>query len=184
MAQVVELFSTLLKRRLDEPLWDVRSFTGNGLDGDALTRLLHEVEPCLVLQRLPDNEDNPDDADRPQHDLMLAFGPAGEAAGMTKRVVPVLQCQVHYIVVHLCGSKFIPSEQVDPEDAACPFYRSCTLPLRVDHADVCKCSPWMIYERSQKETCWYGAAVAGTLGTTRIAPDPAGIPDERASEGK
>jgi len=168
MNHVCDIFSSLLARRLDDPLWDVRPFAAQ-LDKRRLTELLHSVEPCLVLQRLPDDDDDPDDGDRPQHDLMLAFGKVGEAAKeMTRRALPVLQCQLHYVDVHLDRDEFVPSAEVSPKHAGCPFYRSCTLQLRRDHADVCKRSPWKIYGLSAKETCWYGAAVAATLGTVRL----------------
>lgn len=174
MEHVTGTFSSLLIRRLEDPLWDVRPFAGAGLDHGGLTALLHGVEPCLVIQRLPDKDDHPDDSDRPQHDFMLAFGKPGEASkNMTRRMVPVLQCQLHYVDVHLDGDEFVPSSEVSQDDATCPFYRSCTLQLRRDHAQACKQSPWRIYGLSKEKTCWYGAAVAATLGTVKVAPsDP------------
>jgi hypothetical protein len=173
MERVGEIFGVLLQQRLEDPLWDVRPFIADELDQQALTNLLESVEPCLVRQRLPDNEDDPEDEDRPEHDLMLAFGKPGEATReMTKHAVPVLQCQVHYVTTHLPEDEFIASRDVEPEEAACPFYRSCRLQLRRDHAKTCKDAPWEIYERSVDNTCWYGAGVAATIGTAVVEPEP------------
>ncbi|MFO0757035.1 MAG: hypothetical protein U0359_11125 [Byssovorax sp.] len=178
MDRVGELFSVLLSRGLEDPFWDVRPFLSDNLDQNTLTQLLHTVDPCIVIQRLHNNEEDINDSDRPEHDLMLAFGTPGQATReVTKRAIPVLQCQVHYVSVHLASDEFIPSDKVGgTPEAACPFYSSCTLQLRRDHAEVCKGSPWEIYALSQKETCWYGAAVAGTLGTVKLASEPTPSP--------
>jgi hypothetical protein len=173
MVRVAEIFGDLLQRRLEDPLWDIRPLVGDEINQAALTTLLAAVEPCLVLQRLPDDAGVPDDGDRPEHDLMLAFGKPGAATReMTERAVPVLQCQVHYVAAHLSEEKFIASHDVKLEGAACPFYRSCTLQLRRDHPVTCKRAPWEIYESSGENTCWYGAGVAGTIGTVKLAPEP------------
>ena len=174
MARAGQLFGTLLTRRLRDPFWDVRPFSRNDVDNGQLTRLLRTAEPCLVIQRNPDDQTQPADADRPLHDWLLASGAGGdEEKAFARNALPVLQCQVHYVRAHLEGDVLVPSGQVPEDDATCPFYRACSLQLRRDHPDVCKRSPWRILEQSPDETCWYGAAVAGTLGEVKLAPDVA-----------
>jgi hypothetical protein len=171
MTRIGDLFSTLLRRRLRDPFWDIRPFSLQTVNHDELTKLLHTVEPCLVLQGMPEVKDDPLGADRPEHDIMIAFGATGVAAEeMARHSLPVLQCQVHYVSAHLSDDDFIPSDEVDEGRACCPFYRACGLQLRRDYADVCKRSPWRILERSHGDTCWYGAAVASTLGEVMDAP--------------
>jgi hypothetical protein len=49
--------------------------------------------------------------------------------------------------------------------ARCPFFESCTLPIREASPATCATEPWRHFAKN--ETCWYGLAVASTAGTTR-----------------
>jgi hypothetical protein len=182
MSRLVDIFEVLLKRRIQDPVWDIRPFLAPAIDHAAFSSLLSTTLPCLIIQKLPDDPTNPTDADKPQHDVMIAFGnSAVETTTANRRALPVLQCHIHYVRAHIGNGEFLPSSKIVGDDATCPFYRSCTLQLRVDHGQLCKEAPWRIYAVSEENTCWYGAAVAGTLGTVRLAPDPPG-PERSAEE--
>ena len=96
-----EQYATLLRRRLDDPLFDLRAFSRNGLDRAALLRLIQEVLPCDTLQEMPGGED------ALGRDALVTFGvPPERWARLGYRpndFLRTLECQLHYLHARLCG---------------------------------------------------------------------------------
>jgi hypothetical protein len=165
-------YTTALEQRLRDPLFDLEPFAHNRLDRAALSRLLRTVLPCdVILGRTGD----PHAVER---DLIVAFGVPGLTAngyGLSD-ILRTLESQVNFVLSHLGADSFLPSADVEqdrmtlPDDEVppCPFYSACGLQLRRDNAATCFRRPWRIFDAGRGANCWYGTAVACTLGPVRV----------------
>lgn len=176
---IAENCLAVLRRRLADPFFDIRPFTRDRLDRPSLESLFREVLPCDTIQSFPGGEH------AVARDLLVTFGvPSDRWTHLGYRpsdFLRTMECQVNYLFCHLGDDQFLPSAVVE---SRCPYYTVCTLPFRRDHSNVCRESPWLSYLPGERFHCWYGTAVASTLGVTVIRSrfgDP-GIPDrERAA---
>ena len=69
--------------------------------------------------------------------------------------------------------KGLSTEQVEKKGHECPFFTTCHLQQRTDHADICGNTPWRIFEVNQKtdkQFCWYGTGVG--QAKSQVAPEP------------
>lgn len=176
---LAENFTTLLRQRLQDPFFDIRPFTNNNLNRGQLERLFRETLPCDTIQSLSGDED------LVMRDMLVTFGvPPERWARLGYRpadFLRTLECQVNYLYAHLEDAGF--SASADAE-SRCPFYTICHLPLRRDQPQICREAPWQAFDPAQPNHCWYGTAVASTLGIVAVRSlvgDPS-IPDrERAA---
>jgi hypothetical protein len=160
----VEIFRDLFGQRISSPLLELAPFAANKVDVSALNGFVHGVLPCDVIQERSGNRDTP------QRDLLLSFhrSPSDGICIRTTDVLRPLHAQLDFFIAHAGETGFLESALVARE---CPFYTCCTLDYRVQHQDVCKTRPWDTFSLSQKETCWFGLAVANTLGTVVLESD-------------
>jgi hypothetical protein len=147
-AAIAALFRDLLAKRRSNLWFDLEwCSTGEVPNLRALQQLHRSIVPCDIIQ-----ERSGSDTDF-KRDVLLTARDAREVAG-----VRALQAQYSFLKAHLrpvLGLK-------GTDDPKCPFYTSCPLPLRETEGDVCATRPWA--RVGLRATCWYGSAVAGTLG--------------------
>ena len=176
---LAENYRNRLLQRLQDPFFDLRPFMNNNLDRPALEHLFRNILPCDTIQSLPGNEHTV------TRDFMVTFGvPPERWARLGYRpadFLRTLECEVDYIFSHLGDDGFL--ESVDAE-SRCPFYTVCGLALRRNHSEICRESPWRAFDPAQPHHCWYGTAVASTLGTVAVRSlvgDPRIAERERAA---
>jgi hypothetical protein len=176
---LAENYTDLLRRRLQNPFFDIHPFTNNNLNREVLEQLFRQILPCDTIQSLSGDEH------AVTRDLLVTFGvPPERWTRLGYRpadFLRTLECQVDYLFAHLCNSGFLASANTD---SRCPFYSVCGLSLRRDHPELCRESPWEAFDPGQPYHCWYGTAVASTLGIVvmhSLVGDPS-IPErERAA---
>lgn len=176
---LAENYTNLLRRRLQDPFFDIHPFANNNLNRPALEQLFHQTLPCDTIQSLPG------DGHVVTRDLLVTFGvPPERWARLGYRpsdFLRTLECQVDYLFAHLSNSGFLASADAE---SRCPFYTVCGLPLRRNHPAVCWEEPWRAFDPAQPHHCWYGTAVASTLGIVAVRPlvgDPSIAERERAA---
>ena len=164
-ASVLADFRRLLSRRAMDPWFDIAWCRESGaIDNSALSALFFNTVPCDAVQEGWGLED---DVGR---DVLVTFKSDGierddvavapTAANSGPRAV---QAQFEFLLAHLSPSHgIVPAQQ--PNWRPCPFFTSCTLDMRRDDAAACRERPWVRLTK-KGETCWYGVAVAATLGT-------------------
>lgn len=172
-------YTQLLQQRLQDPFFDIRPFTNNNLNREELEQLFRDTLPCDTIQSLPGNEDIV------ARDLLVTFGvPPDRWARLGYRpadFLRTLECQVDFILAHCSNDGFLASADTE---SRCPFYTVCGLALRRNHPDVCRESPWRAFDQAQSLHCWYGTAVASTLGIVAVhslVGDPIIAERERAA---
>ncbi len=163
MRIIGEWYRTNLSRRSVDPLFDMRQFSPS-LDKTAFKNFLEEHPSCDLLQeRAP----NPADDTEPR-DLLISFlSDTVDSFGFRlSDYLRMFQAQQHYMLSHLSTDElvFLPSAQ---RAVSCPFYYACPLPIRKGMIARCGNEPWMTYG-SPDGLCWYGIAVASTIGKVRI----------------
>lgn len=176
---LAEHYRSSLRRRLADPFFDIRPFAHNNLNRAALEQLFREALPCDTIQSLPGDEHFV------TRDILVTFGvPPERWTRMGYRpadFLRTLECQVDYLFAHIGTDGFLASADTE---SRCPFYTVCGLPLRRNHPQICRETPWRAFDPSQPFHCWYGTAVASTLGIVAVRSlvgDPS-IPErERAA---
>lgn len=162
MASLIDDANALLRRRLNEPLFEMAPFTRNALDLSRLRSLLLRHPPCDVLQRHPGH---PDAVAR---DELFSFRPHDPNATVSySEGVRAVEGQMWNMMAHVGGGSILLTSALQYR-RACPFFEACTLRRRQDHEEVCKDRPWSHYEREPARTCWYSAGVAGTIGEVNV----------------
>lgn len=170
---VVREFEALLKRRAENPWFDLEWCSEDGtIDPARFSALINTSVPCDVIQ---EGKGFPDDFRR---DTLLTSRPGGVAAGPDD-VLPDLegsglrtvQAQMHYLLSHVGRDRrFVSSSDAanarGSKDPSCPYLSSCPHDMRRDDVSTCQKTPWK--RRENNPTCWYGAAVSGTLGAVRL----------------
>lgn len=180
-----EQYEAALRRRLRDPLFDLRPFSHNRVDRAGLNTLLRTILPCdIIIGR-----------EGPVHtierDVLISFGVPGISVQGVRLsdFLRTLEAQRHLVFAHLTRERILDSTSVEETRARasddvirpCPFYTSCTLELRRSNASTCYRRPWRIFERD-RPNCWYGSAVSCTLGPTEVKNvirDPRELDTER-----
>jgi hypothetical protein len=153
VAKLASIFESAFQLRTARPLFDVDVFFPR-FNMLRFVELLREIPPCDILQERPGSDD------LLLRDLLLGF----EDTSANERVFRILQAQQHYYVTHLdLSGEFSPSDKIE---SVCPFFTCCGVEIRRNSPEICRSSPWKTVQNTQ--TCWYGSAVAGTLGLVRI----------------
>ncbi len=146
---IAALFPKLLIQRQANLWFDLEWCSASDVpDLTVLRGLHHNVLPCDIIQERP----GPDAEFK--RDVLLTFRDAKTVAG-----VRALQAQYSFLKTHL--PRLLGAAGTD--DPKCPFYTSCPLSWRESDAYLCAARPWARVKL--QATCWYGSAVAGTLGT-------------------
>jgi hypothetical protein len=166
-ASVLDEFRRLLTQRASDPWFDVAWCHDDGtVDLKSLSALFLNTVPCDAIQ---EGWGPKDDVGR---DVLLTFKSGGveradgsvapTAANSGLRAV---QAQFDFLLAHLSPSHGIVAAQ-QPNWRPCPFFTSCSLDMRRNDPEACRETPWVRLTK-KGETCWYGVAVAATLGTVR-----------------
>lgn len=152
--QVQRWFLDGLSSRRDDIWYDLGWCSGPYVDLDALGAFIRANTPCDVIQERggPDTQ--------PERDALLAFDTQGRISKRDRSGVRALQAQFDFMLSHLTLRGF--RSTADGGGRRCPYFTSCTLPLRRAESEVCARQPWTLWQRTR--TCWYGSAVAGTIG--------------------
>lgn len=91
----------------------------------------------------------------------------------TSVALKALVCFDHYFSMHYMQTTEQAEKKIK-DIYCCPFYSTCPLSYRRDHADLCRTKPWRIYElqyHADQQYCWYGSGVLETKGLTTPKPD-------------
>lgn len=142
-----------LKRRLKDPLFDLRPFLGNYDPEYAmrdLTELFRDVEPCEVLLdgsvgSYRDRAKDSEGIDRTNHLMTLS-------------------AQQEFMLMHLHGEAFKPSAEVK---GRCAFLHSCTHPNATEAPTSCEQTPWAHFKNSDTG-CWFSTGVMATVGKGKL----------------
>lgn len=155
-----DLLVGFIRRRETDPFFELRPFVNGRVDNALLTKVLYQSVPGDVLQELPCK---PERASAPMRDVLVGFGPSLVKGGGWDQstLLRVLELQIDFFLAHCRGHGFIPTKDV--LNRTCPFYTACPFALRQKRAGICRTRPWLRYRNSP--TCWYGAAVAATIGS-------------------
>lgn len=152
----------LQKRRID-PFFEFSIIDSLKQDVQNMDRVIGEYGGCGVIQERPGHID---DFTR---DLMYDFGSPVEADSSLEFGRRKMHAAFRYMMAHLSVNGFIPTESVALRAAKprCPFYTTCDLNQRKDHALICRTSPWKAAEIHDEEIlgCWYRAGVIATTGS-------------------
>ncbi len=156
-----DLYKKLLQARLKDPFYDLKPFDKNNCDIPQLTAFMKNVAPCSVIQQRKGCHS------KLERDILLSFTPEYRSPKgySLNNVLSPLHAQMHFLLQHLSISNF--EESVRHRRNCCPFYTSCNLPNRKKKASLCLREPWKTY-KSKNDNCWYGTAVASTLGKTQV----------------
>ena len=155
IALVHQWFSQGLAARRNDIWFDIAWCSCDPLDAGLLLTMLRQSAPCDVIQGRVG-----DDAELGRDALITFRVPQDAATLRTLSGVRSLQAQLDYMLNHL---KIPPGSGRDESWAAmsrtlpCANWR-CERPTQKRGASA----PWRLWNRDP--TCWYGAAVAGTMG--------------------
>ncbi len=153
--QVRQWFSDGLGTRELDIWFDLDWCSGQILDEEGLSARLRSKIPCDVIQKRY-GFDVPRDA-------LLSFAPARkDPRDRTLGGVRALQAQQDFMLGHLDVSTGFVKTGERGAGRGCPYFDVCVLRMRKDDPDTCERRPWTLWNHDP--TCWYGAAVAGTLG--------------------
>jgi hypothetical protein len=163
---VARVVRSLIGQRSVDPFFELGWLSAERVSVEAFSVLLRDLVPCDVLQQRQYSEEalqrlEPDiDFMR---DALYTFG-AGEVDEDDSSGTMSLgahHAQLHMLFAHLPNTEFVTSNTAR---AKCPFFTSCPHERRKIRPDVCRSQPWSAFSIGE-ESCWYGAAVAATLGT-------------------
>jgi len=166
MKKLMQMFRSLLTGRKDNPFFDLYPFMNNKCDLPMLEFLLNTIVPCSIIQERKGDDNSI------ERDILLSFTPKKEQEieidsdkyTLSNLFAP-LNTQLCYLLSHITLSGFVQS---NPDDEnKCPFYTCCNLPHRKANQEVCKREPWKAYI-DNGNNCWYGTAVASTLGNVKV----------------
>ncbi|MBX9680358.1 MAG: DUF2934 domain-containing protein [Gemmataceae bacterium] len=165
-------YASVLQRRLEHPLFDLKPFSHNGLNRARLNELLRTTLPCDVIL------EQAGEMHQVERDVLITFGMPGQAAHgyRLSDFLRTLEAQRDFVLSHLGNDDILASADVENETGAadeedvnpCPFYSACGLELRRNHSEICFRRPWRIFDPGRPANCWYGTAVACTLSIVRI----------------
>jgi hypothetical protein len=154
--QVQRWFSAGLAAREKDNWFDLGWCSGASPDPVALSKMLRTSTPCDVIQE----RYGPDSV--PARDALISFSESRkDPHDRTLGGVRALQAQFDFMLGHLTTTGLVGTAQGGGR-RCCPFFSVCVLQMRRNDPDTCAHHPWVLWNRNP--TCWYGAAVAGTLG--------------------
>lgn len=159
-------YKRLLNKRLENPFFDLHPFSNENIDIQQIVELFKEIAPCDAIIENPDKNN-----EEISKDILISF--TGNKLWNDTIYTPTdflraLQCQSHYLQSHidLNKNKFVSSKSSHTK--ACPFYTICELENRKNSSDICKNKPWEVFKENEPKSCWYGVAVASTLGSVNV----------------
>ena len=166
MDYLSKIYKKLLNKRLENPFFDLQPFINDEKKIQQLIELFRNIAPCdaIIINKDKMNEEI-------SKDILISF--TGNKKWNDTSYTPtdflrVLQCQSHFLVSHinLHKNKFISSENANKKP--CPFYTVCNLENRKKSSNTCQNEPWKVFNVKESKSCWYGVAVASTLGSVNI----------------
>jgi len=146
------------RKRMTHPCFEV-----DLIFEDKIDRLLSEVQLCdfmYIFKAQPGHTEDPE--------FNRDFIGTAMKDMDTSIAMKVLTAFDHYACVHTVQH----TEKIESrhsEVTECPFYTTCDLTYRKEHAEICRNKPWRIYElqhNNDQEYCWYGRGVLETKGLT------------------
>ena len=161
---LVNVSLDLYRRRIADPCFELEL-----IYEDKIVELLKMVQLCDFFYIFNDSEP-------PAADPEFNRDYIGSALDSnTSFALKTLVAFDHYFSMHYAQTtKDI--EKKTAENCRCPFYSSCSISYRRDHAYLCLTKPWRIYElqyKKDKKYCWYGTGVLEAKGLTLRKPQPA-----------
>jgi len=157
---IADVFSKAFNLRMSNPLFDIETVLPN-VRMNALLAMQKAYPPCDVLQR---NSEHDDSLPR---DTIFSFSPSVKGILGPSDYIRSLHAQQDYMFAHLnMDGSFKKSSQCQPH--MCPYYFCCTLDPRRNESKICLTSPWLAYDPTGNESCWYTNGVAATLGNVNI----------------
>jgi hypothetical protein len=170
---VADRLEQCMRMRLENPFFDLDIIKTDGVD--RFLELWDLIPLPYAIQEEPNNDEDAPEIEQVIQFEMLRFERIH--AGFTPSfALFVLNCQQHYVLSHVRNEGFISSSTATGK---CPYYSLCTHEKRQTIPDWCKESPWKQYSNDDTETCWYGHAVAVTLGGVEIGA----LTDKSGSNG-
>ena len=153
--QVQQWFTEGLAAREADIWFDLAWCSGAKLDPDALSAMIRTTTSCDVIQ------ERFGDPRAIARDALISFSEKRkDPQDRTLGGVRALQAQLDFLLGHLTinGITSTPLSGHRP----CPYFSVCLLDMRRDAPDTCEHHASRLWTRDP--TCWYGAAVAGSLG--------------------
>lgn len=136
------------------PFLEIEIVNRIGGNPATLDEVIKTYGECAVIQQRPGFLD---DVERdlmydfivdPNYDDELSFG---------RRM---MHAAFRFIALHCAQAKILPTAELRlGERNKCPFFTSCSYPLRKANPEICAIQPWLASERCSEELCWYGRAV-------------------------
>jgi hypothetical protein len=156
-------FNTSLTARCSDVWFDLRWALDGKVKADDLSTLLHNSLPCDII-----HEGTGADGTFGR-DKLLTFQSKKHDVEHSAELggVRSLQAQISFLLNHLSQNGLEPSGTTK---ATCPFYSSCVLSMRENEPAACRDEPWVRVKL--KNSCWYGLAVAGTIGLVKTDGEP------------
>lgn len=160
---ISDSYKYLLRKRLESPFFDLYAFTlDKSLLFRELTNITENILPCDTIQ---EEQGNVDDLCK---DFLVSFGNQSiwnNTGFKPTDFLRTLQCQLNFIQAHLRTTGFESSATATDK---CPFYTVCDLPIRKSNNLICKEKPWQTYNLLKGNSCWYGTAVASSIGLVTV----------------
>lgn len=155
-----EQLDTAMEVRLQDPLIDVRAAFQTENPRRSFIHLMDRFPPCNILQETEGPED------KVMRDRIFGERFTTARGFETSECTRTLHAQQDFLQAHIDAEsgEFLASSDAR---SRCPYFTACDLPLRVANADVCATQPWLSYQQPE-QTCWYGVAVAASLGPVQI----------------
>lgn len=163
-AYLIGVSLDLYRKRIVDPCFELEL-----IFEDKIRELLNVVQLCDFFYIFKDSEPPPPDPEFNRDYIGTALD------ADTSFALKTLVAFDHYFSMHYV-QKTKDIEKKVAENCRCPFYSTCDLPYRRDHAVLCLTKPWRIYElqyKKDKEYCWYGTGVLEAKGLTFKKPKPA-----------
>ncbi|ANB73616.1 hypothetical protein AYM40_15565 [Paraburkholderia phytofirmans OLGA172] len=149
---VVNTMSRNLKRRLQDPFFELAIVDAVSRNLQVMDDSIREYGACCVIQQ---RSGDPDDVCR---DLMFDFVRSDERDERLEFGWRKMHAAFNFMQIHIREHSFLPTSALP--GCPCPFYTTCNLSLRVEKPSVCSQTPWKWSETEDvRETmCWYAAA--------------------------
>jgi hypothetical protein len=164
--QVQQWFAEGLAAREADIWFDLAWCSGPNVDPDALSVMLRTTTPCDVIQ------ERFGDPRATARDALISFSEKRkDPHDRTLSGVRTLQAQLDFLIGHLTTSGVVST--LPSGHRRCPYFSVCILDMRRDDPDTCERRPSALWNRDP--TCWYGAAVAGSLGKVARVDDVEGV---------
>lgn len=158
MARAVKNTTDILRRnfasRLNNPFFEIDLVNTIAADPSYLNSMIKTYGACAIIQQ---RHGDPNKLDK---DYMYDFELTGRWDEWLSFGYRQMHAAFRFVGLHISAEGVTPTGDLElGKNNKCPFYSTCSYPLREKTPDVCATRPWLSSKTNVSEICWYGNAI-------------------------